>query len=317
MKQVSPLVSGVLIAVVFWMMDSIMLGYTLDEPTIIGMLFTDVPIIRLSYRLMFLLICVLVGGYKSYRRIMNFDSIFDRETPQKVKHSLRGKHSQGSLVETVRVGHKVTERPRTESDSKITNVNKARQKKQQSLLLRNVTDRNRQIWEYSSVIAVKIGLSMRDIAKLNSLCFAHDIGKIGNNEADHIRLGVKIAEEIPEYRRLAFAIKYHHERYDGSGPYHLKGKRIPTICRIFAIAQKYYDLIDPEGNYRKTHKQALAALMNYSGSELDPELVYTFVTTMDKGESVVNDLLFDKMGEYMTDSMKYKIQRQSNRFAPR
>ena len=316
MKQVSPLVSGVLIAIVFWMADSIMLGYTLEDPTLIGVLLTDAPIIRLSYRLMFLLICVFVGGYKSYRRIMNFDSIFDREVPQKVKNSLRGKHSQGSQVETVRIGHRVTERPRTDTDSKITNVNKAKQKKQQSLLLRNVTDRNRQVWEYSSFIAVKIGLSMRDIAKLNSLCFCHDIGNFGDNEADHIRLGVKIAEEIPEYRRLAFAIKYHHERYDGSGPYHLRGKRIPTICRIFAIAQKYYDLIDPEGKYRRSHKQALGSLMNYSGSELDPELVYTFITTMDKGESVVNDMLFDKMGSYMTDNMKYKIQRQDNRFIP-
>ena len=83
---------------------------------------------------------------------------------------------------------------------------------------------------------------MRDLSKLNTLCYCHDMGYFGSNEANHIDAGMKIAEEIPEYRRLAFAIRYHHERYDGKGPYRLKGKRIPVICRIFAIADKFYDL---------------------------------------------------------------------------
>ncbi|MGI5824122.1 MAG: HD-GYP domain-containing protein [Bacillota bacterium] len=308
MKQVSPLISGVLIAVIFWMLDSIMLGYTLTNPTITGVLFTKVPIIRLSYRLMFLLICVLVGGYKSYRRIMNFDSIFDHEEKKNVRDSIRDKYLKRAKVETIRIGHKTVERLCTAEDAKIENINKTKPKKMQSLLLNNASERNRQVWEYCSVIGVKIGLSMRDISKLNALCYCHDMGHFGDNEAEHIKLGVKIAEEIPEYRRLAFAIKFHHERYDGKGPYGLKGKRIPVICRVFAIADKFYDLIDPAGEYKMDRKKALANLMDYSGTLLDPELVFAFISTMDKAKSTVNDLLTDHMGDVMTDGMKRKIQ---------
>lgn len=314
MKQVSPLIVGVLVAVIIWMTDSLMLGYTMTDPTILGMMFTDVPIIRLSYRLMFLLICVLVGGFKTYNRIVNFDSIFDKEEPKKVKDSIRGKYSKKAKVETVKIGHKTIERAATPSDSRVTQVYKGKEPKKASFLTRNaVNEKNRQIAEYCNLLGVKVGLSMRDLSKLNDLCFCHGIGYFGDNKADHIIRGVKIAEEIPAYRRLAFGIKYHHERYDGRGPYRLKGKRIPVICRILAIGEKFYDLTNPEGEYKLNRKKGLSALLDYSGSELDPELVFVFISTMDKGESLATDLLTEKMGDYMTDDMKKKIaaERQS------
>lgn len=278
----------------------------MTNPTVIGVLMTEVPIIRLSYRLMVLLICVLVGGIKTYRRIMNFDSIFDRKEPKKVKNSIRGKYLKKANVETIKIGHKVIERPRNDLDASISHINKAKEPKKESFLRGNISQSNLQVWEYSSVIAVKIGLSMRDISKLRALCFYHDIGYFGDNKADHIRLGEKIAEEIPQLKGVAFAIRFHHERYDGKGPYRLKGKRIPVICRIFAIAYKFYDLTDPEGEFKQSRKQALGSLMNYSGTELDPELIFAFISTMDKGESVATDLLVDKMGDLMTDDMKRK-----------
>lgn len=308
MKQVSPLITGVLVAAILWMTDSLMLGYTMTDPTIIGMLFTEVPLIRLSYRLMFLLICVLVGGLKTYNRIVNFDSIFDQEEPKKVKDSIRGKYSKKAKVETIKIGHKVVERAAKDTDARVTQVYKGKQPKKASFLTRNtITEKNRQIAEYCSLLGVKVGLSMRDISKLNDLCFCHGIGYFGDNKADHIIRGVKIAEETSAYRRLAFGIKYHHERYDGRGPYRLQGKRIPIICRILAICEKYYDLTDPQGDYKLDRQQGLAALMDYSGTELDPELVFAFISTMDKGESVAADLLVDKMGDYMTDNMKRKV----------
>jgi HD-GYP domain-containing protein (c-di-GMP phosphodiesterase class II) len=307
MKQLSPLISGVLIALIIWILDSIMLGYTLKDPSIIGVLFTEVPIIRLSYRLLFLLICVFVGGYKSYRRIMNFDSIFDQEQKKNVKDSIRNKYLKKVKVETIHVGHKTIERLCTPEDAKIEHINKAKPKKMNSILLNTSSESNRQIWEYCSILGVKIGLSMRDLSKLNTLCYCHDMGDFGDNTENHIETGVKIAEEIPEYRRVAFAIKFHHERYDGKGPYRLKGKRIPVICRVFAIADKFYELSNPNGQYKMDRKKALAALMDYSGTLLDPQLVFAFISTMDKAKSTVNDLLTDHLGDRMTPQMKNKI----------
>ncbi len=298
MKQVSPLISGVLIAVIFWLLDSIMLSYTLADPTLMGVLFTQAPIVRLSYRLLFLLICVFIGGYRSYRRIMNFDSIFDQEDKQKnVRDSIRNKYLKRVKVETVHVGHETIERLCAEDDARIENVNKRRPPKRESFLLRDVSERNRQTWEYCSVLGVKIGLSVRDLSKLNTLCYCHDMGN-WDDEANHIERGVKIAEEIPEYRRLAFAIKFHHERYDGKGPYGLKGKRIPIICRVFAVANKFYELTDPEKENALDRKKALAALMDYSGTLLDPELVLVFISTVDNANArpASDELLTSRFG---------------------
>ena len=308
MKQVSPLISGVLFAVIFWMLDSIMLGYTQTDPTIMGICFTQVPIIRLSYRLLVLLICVFIGSYRCYQRIMHFDSIFDREEQTKnVRDSIRDKYLKREKVETVKIGHKTIERLCTEDDAKIENINKAKPPKMESLLLDKSSERNRHVWEYCSIMGVKIGLSMRDLSKLNTLCYCHDMGYFGSNEANHIDAGMKIAEEIPEYRRLAFAIRYHHERYDGKGPYRLKGKRIPVICRIFAIADKFYDLTDPEGEHKLDRKKALAALMDYSGTLLDQELVFAFISTMDKGKAAVDALLEEHLGKYQTKKRRSRL----------
>ena len=87
----------------------------------------------------------------------------------------------------------------------------------------------------------------------------------------------------------------------------MKGKRIPVICRIFAIAEKFYDLTDPNGEYKMDRKKALISLMDYSGTLLDPELVFVFISIMDKGKAAVNDLLTDHLGDRMTMRMKQKI----------
>jgi cyclic di-GMP phosphodiesterase len=70
-------------------------------------------------------------------------------------------------------------------------------------------------------------------------------------------------------------IRYHHERWDGSGyPVGLKKEEIPIQARIFAIAD-VFDALTSKRTYRKksTAEEAIQYLKEQSGILFDPLLV--------------------------------------------
>ena len=51
---------------------------------------------------------------------------------------------------------------------------------------------------------------------------------------------MKILENIKQLNSIVDIVKYHHERYDGSGyPEGLKGEEIPIGARIIALADTF------------------------------------------------------------------------------
>ena len=110
---------------------------------------------------------------------------------------------------------------------------------------------------YSLAIADEMNLD-REVKKLllmSSLC--HDIGKIGIPDAilrkaallnpdeyeemkQHPVIGANIADNLPNAKRFLSGIKYHHEKWDGSGyPEGLAGENIPFFGRIIAVADVF------------------------------------------------------------------------------
>ena len=150
--------------------------------------------------------------------------------------------------------------------------------------------------EYSVALGKKLGLSPPELEELELLALLHDIGKVGVdaktlNKPDllspaeweeikkHPEIGYRIASNIPELSNVAKYILYHHERWDGKGyPRGLKGKKIPLLCRILALADAFDAMISTRP-YRKTmnRKQALAEIKRNSGSQFDPELAKLFI----------------------------------------
>ena len=96
----------------------------------------------------------------------------------------------------------------------------------------------------------------------------HDIGKIGIPESilnkterltpeerkvieKHPVLGAEILEPINEFKNISLGVKYHHEKYDGTGyPCCLKGDDIPLIAKIISVADSY-DAMISDRPYRK------------------------------------------------------------------
>ena len=95
---------------------------------------------------------------------------------------------------------------------------------------------------------------------------------------EYYQRGVKFLADIPDFKEIATAVNFQHERFDGHGyPNNLAGDRIPLFSRIIAIADAYDEMRDPwQPVSAADHESALAILRSAAGSKYDPELVSVF-----------------------------------------
>ena len=159
------------------------------------------------------------------------------------------------------------------------------------------------VTSYSQVIAKKMkeskNLDEKFMENLEIASLLHDIGKIGTpervlNKTDTLTLGernivqkhpvdgVTILQAIKELEEALPGVKHHHERYDGSGyPDGLKGKEIPLIAAIIAVADTY-DAMTTDRPYRKalSREAANSELLRCCGTQLDPEVVQAAVEVL-------------------------------------
>jgi HD-GYP domain-containing protein (c-di-GMP phosphodiesterase class II) len=159
------------------------------------------------------------------------------------------------------------------------------------------------VTSYSQVIAKKLkereNLDEKFMENLEIASLLHDIGKIGTpervlNKTDILTVGernivqkhpvdgVTILQAITELEEALPGVKHHHERYDGSGyPDGLKGKEIPLIAAIIAVADTY-DAMTTDRPYRKalSREAANSELLRCSGTQLDPEVVKAAVEVL-------------------------------------
>jgi len=124
----------------------------------------------------------------------------------------------------------------------------------------------------------------------------HDVGKLGVSEAilnkptrldpeewevivSHPSVGVQLLEPLRSFDEIDDWILYHHERIDGKGYYKLKAEQIPLAARILAVADTY-SAIRMRRSYKepKTHEQAIEAMKEVAGKQLDPGLLDIFIS---------------------------------------
>ncbi|MBV6396298.1 MAG: hypothetical protein HFACDABA_01896 [Anaerolineales bacterium] len=133
----------------------------------------------------------------------------------------------------------------------------------------------------------------------------HDIGKIGIsdtilhkpgplNESEwavmrqHPDIGTRIVEGIPFLQDTLPIIRYHQERWDGSGyPLGLSGKEIPLLARVFAVADAF-DALTSDRPYRKRVQieDALHYLKENAGRLFDPQIVAALLQLHEQGALV-------------------------------
>ncbi len=169
--------------------------------------------------------------------------------------------------------------------------------------------RSRRITYYSVKIAQQMNLPTVEVGKIELAGMLHDIGMIGvsdeilykigslnQEEYDeikkHISYSVKILEDIKQLKDVVEIIKYHHEKYDGTGyPAGIKGDEIPVGSRIIALADAF-DSIVSNRIYRNRldYSDALQEIKKYSGTQFDPDVVNAFENCFDEIISTIKQL---------------------------
>jgi diguanylate cyclase (GGDEF)-like protein/PAS domain S-box-containing protein len=155
----------------------------------------------------------------------------------------------------------------------------------------------------SSIIASRLGLPEYEMYKLRLYAMLHDIGKIGiddrilkkngsltederNIMKTHPEIGYRIAMSWSNFEELAPYILSHHERWDGNGyPRGLRGKEIPLLARILAVADAY-DAMTSARVYRKPigKQEAMEEIRKNSSTQFDPAIVNIFLEYLEKNE---------------------------------
>jgi len=122
----------------------------------------------------------------------------------------------------------------------------------------------------------------------------------------HPEICVEIFEKIPSFTNVTYWVKYHHERVDGTGYYHMKGNDIPLASRILAVADTYSAITMPR-SYRPSlsHESAVAELRLVAGSQLDEYLVNLFCAIPQKKVLECMTDVRDRMKKYQSGDFKW------------
>lgn len=201
---------------------------------------------------------------------------------------------------------------------------------------------SRRTASFAREILKRMGGSEEEQMNIYCAALVHDIGMVAipdsivgkksalsddefNELRNHTIIGSKIFNGVTQMREINEAIRWHHERYDGSGyPDGLKGEKIPLAARIIAAADAY-DSMTSEMVYRSSmqQQQVRDEFIKGSGTQFDPEVAKIVLSIIyddknfERRQISRNDwkiLLVDddpmvlQMGEYILSRYKqYKV----------
>jgi GAF domain-containing protein len=173
---------------------------------------------------------------------------------------------------------------------------------------RETEGHSRRVTMISTRIGLRMGMSAKEAQVFERGALLHDIGKIGISDLillkpgklnddewqtmrQHPDIGARIVEGIPFLQESLPVIRYHHEKWDGTGyPIGLKGAEIPLMARIFSIVDNF-DALTSIRPYREkiSYLEAIEYLKEKAGSFFDPAIVALFEKMYHNGD--FNDIV--------------------------
>lgn len=157
---------------------------------------------------------------------------------------------------------------------------------------------------YSREIARRLGWTVEELENLYNVALLHDIGKIAIEDSilnkmgtltereyesvkRHTKVGADIVKNTTFIPGIKEGISYHHERYDGTGYVGLKGKDIPLIARILAVADAVTAMEEDRPFRRRLSSMELEKeLISNKGKQFDPDIVNVAVEMLHEGYDV-------------------------------
>ena len=158
----------------------------------------------------------------------------------------------------------------------------------------------RGITDLSLKVGVELGLSPKELKRLELGALFHDIGKIGIPSEilskpgkltpeeravieTHPELGEKIIAPISRLQDVRPIVRHCHERWDGRGyPDAIAGELIPLESRIVFVCDAFHAMTtDRPYRRRLPIEEARRRLLEGAGTQFDPAVVDVFVRLLD------------------------------------
>ena len=164
-------------------------------------------------------------------------------------------------------------------------------------------DHSRRVSDYAKQLAIKMGLSQKEIDDIEIAGWVHDIGKLAindeilkskngkltNEQYKHIKIhpdmgAILLKSIIPGEKDIIDYAHYHHERYDGRGyPDEIAGEDIPLGARILCVADSFEAMTAKRSyNNPMTLKEAIEQVKSCAGTQFDPKVAEIFVELLEK-----------------------------------
>jgi HD-GYP domain-containing protein (c-di-GMP phosphodiesterase class II) len=156
-------------------------------------------------------------------------------------------------------------------------------------------------------IAKKMGFNDEDLYDIVSLAILHDNGKCeadndNINDAEHLMqhciTGENNIANYPFLKKRKNIIRYHHEKYDGSGFYKLKGYQIPLMSQIICFADFMENEFILEEMWGDNKIKIESFVKEHSGKMFKSEICEAFLeitkntsARLDIGHSFINAAL--------------------------
>jgi len=155
---------------------------------------------------------------------------------------------------------------------------------------------SQRVAHYSVELAKRMHLEENLIKGIMVAAYLHDLGKVKVSEdillkekklspeeyytiQMHPIWGVEILKDIEFPWEVKSLIRYHQERWDGSGyPDGLSNEEIPLGARVIAVAD-FFDALTTHRPYRTAYsvKQSIKIMKKELGTSLDPRIVRKFI----------------------------------------
>jgi diguanylate cyclase (GGDEF)-like protein len=175
-----------------------------------------------------------------------------------------------------------------------------------NVLLQLLAERSRDLGRHTADVARlaemtagRFGLDSAERARIRLAAELHDVGKAAIPDSilnkpgaldeeewkfvrRHTVIGQRIVAAAPSLAHAADLVRWHHERYDGTGyPDHLEREDIPFGARIIAVSDAY-DAMTSDRPYRGAISpgEAVAELKQGAGTQFDPTVVEVFLATL-------------------------------------
>ncbi len=164
---------------------------------------------------------------------------------------------------------------------------------------------------YSLLLADHMGWQEKRREQLRFGAILHDIGKIHVRESiltkndrltpeewkemkQHPVTGAEMLKDIPYLIPAIAVVRYHHERWDGTGyPEGLAGEEIPLEARVAAVADSF-DAMTTTRSYHPalSLSEAYQEIVSCSGTQFDPAVVSVFqhAWESDQIQKIMNEI---------------------------